>query len=728
MTAANMNPESGQSGSIDILYYVLLLLRSWWKIALVVIPVTAVAFYFAWKMPVRYEATARLMFDPNQANLVSIRDIYDFGTQRREFFLTQAEILRSRGIAERVVEDLDLVNYRAFTDEEKEPGPLERLLPGLFGDDSADEEELDPAEQRSRLVRVVQAGLTVRPIRNTQLVELGYQAVSPQLAAAVPNAVANAYVERQMEAKLDVTQRATSWLNERLAGLREKLEESERRLQAFQRQEGLVDVQGVRGLAEQELNDNLNQLLEARREAKRLGGIYRNIRAHSGDFEALKNLPEVMNHPLIQNVKSVEISAALGVSELAQRYGPKHPRMIAARDELDSARAQLRQEVANLVQSIEGDYRVAQRKVAELESALSANKVDIQSVADKEIKYDELKRDVEVNRQLYNTFLTRFREASEATGFESPAAQLVEPAIPPEYPVKSKKRLIVLAAFVLSGGFAAVAILALDFFRAGIRSADDVEQKLGQTLIGQLPLVKPQGKGGLPPKLFFDPQQREYTEAVRTLRTGLLLGRESLPAKIVSITSSAPAEGKSTVAENLAFALSQVERVVLIDTDLRCASLSAHLGLPPSKPGLADILSGSFSLEECISHDADTGLDIIGAGKLPGDPLRILGSRQFSAMLAELANRYDRVILDTPPVMAVSDPLVVSKLADSLLYVVKADATHARVVRRGLDKMRSLGLVVDGVVLNQVDTRKLAGYDEGYYGGYYGAAQGAAAT
>ncbi|WP_237060344.1 GumC family protein [Microbulbifer sediminum] len=728
MTTASMNADSGQSASIDILYYIQLLLRSWWKIALVVIPVTAVAFYFAWQMPVRYEATARLMFDPNQANLVSIRDIYDFGTQRREFFLTQAEILRSRGIAERVVDELDLVNYQAFDEGESGPHLLQRLLPALFQGDAGGEEPVDAAEQRNHLVRVVQAGLTVRPIRNTQLVEIGYQAVSPELAAAVPNAVARAYVERQMEAKLDVTERATSWLNDRLSGLREKLEDSERRLQAFQRQEGLVDVQGVRGLAEQELNDNLDQLLEARREAKRLGSLYRNIRANGGDFESLKNLPEVMNHPLIQNVKSVEISAALGVSELAQRYGPKHPRMIAARDELKSARAQLRQEVSSLVQGIEGDYRAAQRKVAELERDLSENKVDIQSVAGKEIKYDELKRDVEVNRQLYNTFLTRFREASEATGFESPAAQLVEPALPPEYPVKSRKRLVVLAAFVLSGGFAALAILALEFFRAGVRTADDVEQKLGQTLIGQLPLVKPRDDGSLPGRLFFNPEQRGFTEAIRTLRTGLLLGRESQPAKIVSITSSAPAEGKSTVAENLALALSQVERVVLVDTDLRRASLSAHFGLPPNKPGLADILGGSFALDECIATDRETGLAMIGAGKLPDDPLRLLGSRQFGALLAELANRYDRVILDTPPVLAVSDPLVVSRLADAVLYVVKADATHARVVRQGLARLQSLGLAVDGVVLNQLDTSRLTSYGEGYYGGYYGAATGVPAA
>ncbi|TLM75613.1 GumC family protein [Microbulbifer harenosus] len=706
-------------GDIDFVALFFAVYEKKWYIIAFALAVTAAAYFAVQNIRDRYQATATLLIGGGEANLISIRDVYDVGAQRREFLMTQVEMLRSRGIAERVVDSLNLEDHDEFNQPVK-PTLVGRLR-ALIGIE-VERPIVDPATQsrqkREFIVNSISKGIVVTPVRNTQLIKLSYESYSPKLAAAVPNAVVNAYIAEQQRVRADVTEKATSWLSERLEGLRGKLEASEQALNQFQQQEDLVDLQGVRGLASQELNETMDQLLEAKRELKDVQLLYSQVRQKNLPEEALLNQPEVLNNPLVQAARQTETNALLGVTELARRYGPKHPVMQAAQDELDNARAQLRSEIRKLVASIEVDYFQVKGKVQSLEEELSHAKADLQTVAQKEIRYDELKREVDVNTQLYNTFLTRFKETREVSGYETAAARLADPAIVPRRAMASKKRLLILFAFVASAGLGVAIVVLLDLLKSGIRDPQDVNRKLGFPLMGMVPKVAIAEHDALPLYSYFDAGHGQFAEAIRSLRTGVVLSRVENKAEVICITSSAPSEGKTTVAINLAFSLGQLERVLLIDADMRRPSIGRRFEVAPSRPGLADLLSGRFSIDECIVRDKKSGIDIIPAGIRPEDPQRLLGSVQFQSVLKELRTKYDRILIDTPPVQAVSDVLVISRYVCSLLYVVRAEDTRMGIIRAAISRLLSLGVKPEGVILNSVTMDRKSAYSDQYYGYY----------
>jgi succinoglycan biosynthesis transport protein ExoP len=251
----------------------------------------------------------------------------------------------------------------------------------------------------------------------------------------------------------------------------------------------------------------------------------------------------------------------------------------------------------------------------------------------------------------------------------------------------------------------------------GIRSVEDVEKKLGQRMLGIIPW-QPHGKQQiLPVRHFFDTKHHMFGESVRTLRTSLQLLNMDKPAKIILVTSSVPKEGKSTVSINLAFAMGQLNKVLLIDTDLRRPSLSRQFGLPGFQPGIANLIAGTHNIEECIVTDEQSGIDLICAGTLPPNPQELLASEAFKTLIEGLKEKYDHIIMDSAPTQAVSDAIIVSKVCDSVVYVVKSDSTSEKIINSGLSRFMQIGHRVDGVVLNQVDLKKAK--KSGEYAGYY---------
>ncbi len=719
MTAQNnaINQERLlQEEVIDLRQYWRIVDRFKWRIAALSVAVAMLTAMVVFSMTPRYQATATLMIEAEQAKALSIEEVYGLDSSRKEYFLTQFEILKSRRIAERVVEQLELTSHPEFDPDQQESGfSLRDWLPFL-----AQPEPLSEEEARTlKLQKVTDAfaeRLTISPVRNTQLVKITFESESSQLAAEVANTVAEVFIESHLEAKLEMTQQATSWLNQRLDGLRVKLEASEAKLQAFQESEGLVDVEGVQGLAAQELNEITTQLMQTRKVMKQAESIYQLVQTRGADFDALGSLQEVLNHQVIQDVKKAEVEASRKVSELARRYGPKHPKMIAARDELESVQDKLRSEVRRLIAGIENDYETAKANERALARELAQAKGEYQQVSRKETRYNELKREVDVNRQLYNAFLTRFKETSETSDFEAANARLTDPATAPREPAKPKKNLIIALALLVSAMFGVMLAFLIEALNDGIRNPEDVENKLSQRMIGLLPWVKHDKGERLDLRTFFESDQQSFSEAVRTLRTSLVLSHLEKPAKVISVTSSVPGEGKTTVAENLGFALAQMEKVLLIDADMRRPSVGKDFGLPVYHPGLSNLIAGSSNLDECVYRDEKSGMDVMPAGAVPPNPQELLSSPRFAKALQQLTEKYDRVIIDTAPAQVVSDALIVSRVADSLLYVVKADSTRQKMITNGIGRLLQVGAKLDGVVLNQVDTTSKASY----YGNYYG--------
>lgn len=719
------------TGNIDFSQYIQIVRQYMWRIVSLAVLITILVALFVLSITPIYKSSATLLIESEQAKVLSIEEVYGLDSSRKEYFQTQYEILKSRQIAEKVVRKLGLDTDPLFDPDAKihNSGVLRSSIdsvktffrstfPFLPQKEVVDLTEAEVAEAKFAFaVRKVMANLTITPVRNTQVVVISYESEDAEQAALVANTVGDVYIENYLEAKLNMTTKATTWLNESLQGLRTKLDLAEKKLSDFYEREQLVDIDGVVGLVGDKLQRLSEQLLVAQNTLAQSEVIFQQVNNSGASLEELASLPEVLNHPSIQSVKKAEVEAESRVSELAEVYGPKHPKMISANAELQSIRSSLNNQIRSLVSGINTEYRSAKSKVATLNADVNETKNEYRKLSNLENQRKTLQREVDINQQLYNSFFTRLKETSELGGFESANARILDLAEAERIPFKPKKTIIVAAAFVASLALGVVLALVLDALNSGIRSVDDVERRLGQRLLGIIPWQPHRKVKNLPLRQFFDNKHHMFSESLRTLRTSLQLLNIDKPNKVILVTSSVPREGKSTVSINLAFAIGQLNKVLLIDTDLRRPTLAKQFGFPGFQPGVANLIAGTHQLDECIVTDEFSGIDLICAGSVPPNPQELLASKAFTDLIESLKPKYDHIIVDSAPTQAVSDAVVVSKMCDSVVYVVKADSTSHKSINNGLSRFLEIGHRVDGVVLNQVDIKKAK--KTGEYSGFY---------
>lgn len=700
--------------------------RKWGIISLVLV-VTMVAILAVLAITPIYRAAATLMIEQKGAKVVSIEQVYGLEGAGSEYLQTQFELLKSRALAERVVRQLNLTTHAEF-DPRQQPEPLidikgllanfdfHKVVPATMPGDLEDPEALTEAEIFDQVTRSFMERVTIAPQGKSQLVQVQVEMADAQTAAIAANALANGFIESQLEATMEMSMTATNWMNSRLGELRTKLKDSEDRLQAFREAENLVDVDGVTTISAAELSLTGDRMIDARRQRAEAESQYRQVQAmRGGGWQRLATIPAVLGHPLIQQFKTEQAKAQAKVEELSKRYGPRHPAMTAARSELSAAEGSLKGQVEQIVAGIERNYQLAIANENSLRASFDANKSQIQDISRKEFQLRELQREVDGNRALYDTFMTRLKETAATADLETANARVVDPATVPTEPVKPKKALIVAFAALLAL-FAGVGLtLLLDALNNTFKSTEEIESRLNIPVLGILPQLKIQERSELA-RMFTTDKEKSFSESIRTIRTGVVLSGMDHPHKVMVITSSIPGEGKSTVSANLAFALGQMERVLLIDADLRRPTLAKSFEFPVGTPGLANLIAGTARLEECIQQV--DGIDMICAGTVPPNPLELLSSPRFAKAVEVLKNKYDRIIIDSPPTQAVSDAIVLSTFADSLLYVVKSASTHIPLVEKGVGQLLQNNAPVKGIVLNQVDIKKAKRY--GYsYGGYY---------
>ncbi len=725
-----MNPSALESGKqsvshgepVDLEYYFRVLKRSIWSILGLAFIITLLATVIVFSITPKYTATATLLIQEEKANIVSIEEVYGLDSGRKEYLSTQFEILKSIQIAQRVIEKLNLISHPEFDPDQQDEGfnfadKIKAFLSFLPRDEYRYSAEELQFIRKSKVVEEFISRLAITPINKTQLATISFVSESPKLAADVVNTLAEVYIESHLESKMEMTEKASSWLNERLGALKDKLDASEKALQNYQNQEQLIDIDGVKSLEAKELQELNLRLSLARQQLKQNEHIYQLVQQQQEDISSLITLPEVLNHPSLQNVNEALQIVRTKISELQGVYGPKHPIMIAAQSELKSVTNNLNDQVQILASSITNEYKSAKARESSLAREVEAKGQRFRELSILDSKQKELKREVESNQYLYNAFFTRLKETKEVGEFESANARLVDQALPPLKPSNPKKKLIVGFALVASLALGAGLAFLFELLNDGVRSIQDIESKLQQRMLGIVPLQKvPKGKR-LPTRIFFDSKEHAFSESIRTLRTSLLLLNIEHDAKVISVTSSIPQEGKTTVSSNLAFALAQLERVLLIDADMRRPAVAKSFELPAFQAGLSNIISGTHSVAECLVKDEQSGIDIITAGTLPPNPQELLASKQFEEFLASVKDNYDRIVIDTAPTQAVSDAILISKQCDSMVYVVKADSTREQVIKSGLSRLMEVGARIDGIVLNQVDLKQAAKYGE--YTGYY---------
>jgi capsular exopolysaccharide synthesis family protein len=702
-----------ENETIDVAHYLGIIKRYAFRIISLAFAFTILVALLVMRMTPLYTSTTTILVEAEKANVVSIEEVYGLDTKRKDYMQTQFEILRSRQIAQRTVESLNLYDNANFMPEEDESSvadsikeKLAELLPFLPQEEDkvlSPEEELD-AKKRKATALLMEA-LSIKMVDNTQVMKITVTTESPTLSAELANAVADVYIENYLQAKLDMTAKATSFLTDSIEGLKEKLDIAERNLARFYEQNQVVNIDGVVGLASDELEQLNKQLLDAQTALKLNAVIYGQTR-NDVSLADIARLPEVLNHPTIRDVRRDEAKAMTRVSELSKVYGPKHPRMIAAEAELSSIRETLSGQVRDLITSITTQYEVSENRVAQLEAEVEQAKAEFRSLSALDNQRKGLQREVDINQQLYNSFFTRLKETDELGGFESANARVLDTALPKYIPSEPNKKLLIGAAFVFSVGFGVFLAIAMETLNSGIRSVEDVERKLGQRMLGLIPWLPHKKKTNLPVRTFFDTKKHQFAESVRTLRTSLSLLNIDKEEQAIMITSSVPKEGKTTVSINLAFAFGQLDKTILIDADLRRPSVGKRFNIPNYQPGIANLILKSHTFEECLVRDEESNIDILPAGTIPSNPQELLSDKGFDDLIKSLKTQYKYVIVDTAPTQAVSDSMVIANSCDSVIYVVRADSTSEKLINNGLARFLQVGHRLDGVVLNQVDLRK----------------------
>lgn len=647
MDILDKNLSSQQEDAIDLRHYWSVISRYKWGILGLSLAVTiAVVFLVSAMRPV-YTASATLMIEQKQGKtLTSLDDVYGSDIAGKEYLQTQFEILKSRELASRVVRELNIAQHPDFLPKLEVKKSWWQQIDWKQYLPAGHEQNLPPTEDElfTRLVDGFITHLTIEPIRQTQLVKINFESHDRALAAAVANAMAKAYINSQMEARVALTQQAADWLSSRLGILKTNVEISEKKLQAYRETNNLVD---------------------------------------SGANDSVLGLSSGQ----LQQINQRVVEAQFKVSEISKHYGPKHPAAIQAALDLSEAK-----------------------------KSLDQAKDDALLLSKQAFRFQELQREVQTNRNLYDTFFARIKQANDSLELDTANARVIDPAVIPNVPTKPRKSLLVGLAFVLSIALGSILAFLLDYLDSTFKGAQDVEDRLGVSLLGMVPLIDRKKKDGTTID-FLDGTHNRYAEAMRSVRTSVVLSGIDKPLKIIMLTSSVPSEGKSTSSINLAVALGQMEKVLLIDADMRKPTIAKVLGLPPHNPGLSNVVAGAASLDDCILHMEDANIDVLTAGLIPPNPLELLSSKKFVDLLHNLTQTYDRIIIDTPPTLLVSDSLVMSKAVDAVLYVIHADSTAHHTATLGINRLRAAHAPIIGVILNRVNLKNQGRY---YYGGYSG--------
>jgi len=696
---------------IDLREYWRVINRRKWSILAFAGSVSLITTLVVYSLSPIYQATATVLIESPQKNATSLEEVYGLERVGNEFFKTQVEILKSRELVDRVVGELGLLENPEFSMKNNN-GYREKLasiLPFLH----QPEKELTVEERKNEIVRSISSSLNVSDIRGTQLAKVSFESHDPVMAAKVANKFVDAYIEYNFDIRLAARDKSLAWLNERLGPLKNSLSESEKKLQQYREQQGLVDVEGVRSLVAKELNEITVDFVEARTKRAQLENVLQQI----GNGDEWINNPTILNHPAMQKLIGQRADAEQQLSELGKRYGAKHPKMVAAQNQLLAVQKNMQQQLSGVVESIKKDYLIAKNNENSLQKNMDKVKEEVQDINRKEHQLNELVREVDANRKVYESFLTRFQQTGALGSYDQVNIRLAEAAAVPISPSKPNKKLIIALSFMASIMLAVMAAFFLEFINNGVRRIEDVENKLSQRLLGIVPQVAVDDESRLKPEsIFSDENLRSMAESMRAVRTAMCRsGAEK--SKIILVTSSLPGEGKTTVSCALSYAFAQIERVLLIDADMRKPSVSKLFSIPHKHRGLSNLIVGEPNVRDCFLVQPNANLTVVPSGVVPANPSELLSSDRFAMMLKKLAKHYDRIIIDSPPIHAVSDALIISRLVDEVVYVVKSDATPLPVVKEGIARLQQADVKMAGVVLNHFNVRE-ADYYQYYYGSY----------
>ena len=671
----------------------------------------------AFILPPRYLGVSIVMQDIRKSHVANVEEVLSGLTTDSGTIRSEIEIIRSRTMIGRVVDKLDLTNDPNFNHNVGNswfaPGNWFSFLrsPRL------------PAEEkiavRTAVSNEVERRLDVSNDGRSFAIKIAFSGNTPQQAALVTNTFTELYLVDQLETKYEAAERANKWLGERLQALRDKVEASENAVADYRRKNNLTEFNGTTITTQQASQIN-TQLIEARavraQAEARLRGTQDMVRLH-GSVEASG---DVLSSQLIQKLREQESEVRRSLAEMTNRYGERHPLIINKKEELRGMMGKIGEEVAKIVKGLANEVEIAKAKESSLEGELKRieTRADLGNSA--EVTLHQLERESQSNKTLYEGFLNRFKQVSEQQGMQDTDSRIVARAEAPlETSFPNKPLFLLLGIF---GGFALGVLVAflIEYFDRGFRGMPQIEEYLGLTALGMVPSLKGT-TDKTPEDYIIEKPLSSYSESLRTIRTGIHFSNVDNPPKIIMFTSALPSEGKSTVVMSLGRSLALTgNKVIIIEGDLRRPRIRKALGGNPKMGDITHVLGGEKPFNEVVQKDRASGLDYLPAGKKAPNPQDLLGSQQMEKLLRFCAAHYDLVLVDTPPVLAVSDAAMIARVADCSIFVVRWGSTPRDVSAQAVKMLSGYTTRIAGAILSQVDLESHVKYGYGDIGYYYG--------
>ncbi|WP_338412948.1 polysaccharide biosynthesis tyrosine autokinase [uncultured Sphaerotilus sp.] len=677
----------------------------------------------AFSMTPIYRSTATVLIEPGKPKFLSMEDMLGGAMQTKEHYQTQVEILKSREVALRTVNSMKLWTDPQF-DPRKSDVSVTAKIKSMVGL-TAPQKDWTEESLADSSVKPLMTNLTVEPVRLSQLVKVSFDSSDAKLAARVANDISSNYIDSDRDAKFKLAQSLNGWLEKRATTLRENLLESEKALQAYREEKGLINLSGsAQGLAGMQIGEVNQRLAEARARRMQLEGTY-NMVANTSNSD-YSNVPSVANNPTVQEALRQEAVAQKLVAELSENLGPNHIKMQEAQSSLASAQRYLAQQRRSVARSMVQEYNLARQAEKSLETALASATGGVQDVNRKEFQLQVLEREVSSNKQLYDLFMGRAKEMDAGSDLQAAVARVVDPAVVTTNPVRPNKGQIILVAFVLGLMIGAMGAVLLERMDNTIKGSESAEIKLQQPVLAVLPALTGEALENVATMFIREPNSH-HAEAIRTARTGIQLSDVDQRHRLIMVTSSVPSEGKTSTSINLALALAQTKRTLLIDADMRRPQVGIRLGLAAGAKGLSNLVTGASTLKDCVHQIEGSSLLVMPSGDVPPNPLDLLLSQRFKDVLRHLQPQLDFIIIDTPPVELVSDASAVAPMVTSTIYVVRATETPVPVIRKGLSRLQRSGANIMGVIVNGLnfdDAQRYygesvnGGYGNTYYHGY----------
>jgi capsular exopolysaccharide synthesis family protein len=663
--------------------------------------------YKAESQPKLYESYGRIQVRSGSSNEYRVSTVQPYGGDSGSKLLSEIEILKSDSLMVTVCRELDLANNADF----------------LEGKKPAEHASLDDGETRQDTVHRIQSNLHITIVPKTDIIRISYSSLNAKLSADIVNKVISDYVQRSYQTRFESSQRASVWLSGTLEGLRQEVEASQEQMMDMQRRLGILGFDPTHN----QISASLDDLARAAGAAK-LARIIAEARYRvvSGmDPNTIEGTIELTpgTAPGELNMLRGQLAGArANYATLESSLGPNHPQAKALKAQIDEFVKEIDEEQNRLITQAKQNFVIAKANEDQTTAALESQKTDAYKLRDQLVEYTLRQREYEANRTLYDSLQQRLRTASVQSGLESLEVDVVDQALPPAEPVLRPQSTVILTALVFSLLAGIVTAFLMESLDTGLRSIAEIESI---TELPSLAIIPRARKSSVDQAATLSTAQRnvgiltqpksQFAEAFRSLRTSLLLSNTGHPPKYIVLTSATPSEGKTTAASNLAAILAQRDtHVLLIDGDLRRPNIHHRFGLN-GKIGLTTVLTGATKLEETVQRVPEIpNLDILPSGPVPPFPTEMLSSEAMETILKRCGDLYDYIVIDSPPILSVTDGVILARQADAVVLVVRHGKSSKHVVRRARDLLLRSGAAITGIVLNAVDLNSPEYY--GYYG------------